>query len=445
MYDSLGLMDEEDVPLFTDLYELTMLQGYWESDHEPEAVFDLFFRQLPPHRGYLVLSGVRQAVEYIEDLDFDPETFEYLEKQGFDSEFLGYLEDLEFTGDVRAIKEGTPIFPDEPAVEVKAPITQAQVLETFLINQVSFQTMMATKAARMKEVVERKGSGQSLVDFGSRRAHGLDAGLKAARASYIGGFEGTSNVAAGEKFGIPVFGTMAHSWIESFETEEEAFEAYVDTYGEDSVLLIDTYDTEEGAEKAREVAEERGVDIRGVRIDSGDLPELSQKVSGTAPGEVFVSSGLDEYRIGDFLDRGGEASGFGVGTKLVTSADAPKIEGVYKLVKSGGEPVMKLSSGKQTLPGEKSVRRVRTDSGAVKDLVGLKGELEEGEELLKKFIEDGERVRDLESLEDVRERAERGRKDLPEEVRDVENPASYTVEVSDRLYELREELRSELV
>ncbi|MDY6776579.1 MAG: nicotinate phosphoribosyltransferase [Candidatus Nanohaloarchaea archaeon] len=443
-----GYVTKEDLAVFTDLYELTMLQGYHGEGHNPRAVFDLFFRSLPENRGYLIAAGLEQAVHYLENLEFSPEALGYLGEQGFDDDFLEYLSGFQFTGDVRAVPEGTPVFPDEPVMEVEAPIMQAQLFETLLINQVTFQTMIATKAARMREVVERRGDGQSLVDFGSRRAHGTDAGVKAARASYIGGFSGTSNVAAGETFGIPVYGTMAHSWIESFETEREAFEAYVDAYGDESILLVDTYDTLKGAEKAREIVEERGVDIRGVRIDSGDLPALSRKVQENTGLDVFVSSGLDEYRIREFFREGGVATGFGVGTNLVTSADAPKLEGVYKLVASeedgSMEPQMKLSKGKTTWPGRKSVHRAGEAGEYRGDTLAGRGEKGEGEDVLVKVFEDGERVYGLPTLEEIRERAEREREKLPEEVRRIEEPGKYPVKVGEELRETGKSLEQEL-
>lgn len=443
-----GYITPENLSLFTDLYELTMLQGYLEAGHNPEAVFDLFVRDLPVERGYLIAAGLEQAVHYLENLHFSDRAIDHLNEEEFSDAFLAELEDIAFEGDVRAVPEGTAVFPDEPLIEVQAPIVQAQLLETLLINQVAFQTLVATKAARMNEMVERHGNGQSLVDFGSRRAHGTDAGMKAARAAYIGGFDGTSNGAAGEAFGIETFGTMAHSWIESFDTEREAFEAYIQTYGEDSILLIDTYDTIEGAELAQEVAEQRGVDIRGVRIDSGDLAQLSQQVREIA-GDIgiFVSSGLDEYRIREFFHDGGVASGFGVGTNLVTSRDAPALEAVYKLVavEKGGEmaPVMKLSEGKETWPGRKSVRRVERNGMYEKDVLGMAGEETAEEQLLVQVLEDGERVYDVPKLDDVQQRAERERQKLPRTVRNIEAPGDYPVEVSDRLREERDRLEQE--
>lgn len=434
-----------DNTLFTDLYELTMMQGYFLKNHNPETVFDLFFRSLPRNRGYMVAAGLEQAVDYVENLSFSDRDIEFLEEQGFHEEFLEYLEDFEFTGDIRAVPEGTPVFPDEPLIEVKAPLIQAQLLETFLINQVSFQSLVATKAARMRDVVNRFGSGQSLIDFGSRRAHGTDAGLKAARASYIGGFQGTSNVSAGKRYGMPLYGTMAHSWIQSFEHEREAFEEYLNVYGEDSILLVDTYDTLKGAELARKVCDEMDIDIKGVRLDSGNLPVLSRKVDSEQGFNIFVSSSFDEYRIKKFFSMEGVARGFGVGTRLVTSSDAPASDCVYKLVEVGlngsMRPETKLSKGKTTLPGMKSVRRMKEDREYSGDVIDLKGHSDRGEEVLVDVVKDGERVYDFPDLEKVRKRCIEEVKMLPEEVRAIDNPNEYRVEIGGDLKDTFDSVR----
>jgi nicotinate phosphoribosyltransferase len=396
-----------------------------------------------------VAAGLEQAVAAIEDLSFDERALSYLEREGFDREFLEYLEDFAFTGEVRALPEGTVVFPDEPLLEVTAPLAEAQLLETLLLNQIGFQTLVATKAARMRDVIEREGNGQTLVDFGSRRAHGVDAGLKAARAAYVGGFDGTSNMAAGETFGIPTYGTMAHSWIQSFPTEREAFEAFVDEYGDDSTLLIDTYDTVEGAELAREVAADAGVDLRGVRLDSGDLVALSKQVDEVLPGvDQFVSSGMDEYTIREFLTEGGVAAGFGPGTALTTSRDAPALDIVYKLVGVDRDgqirPSMKLSSGKVTYPGTKRVGRVERDGRYVRDVVDRRDGAGEGRDLLVTVVEDGDLVDELPSLDAIRERTRRNVRTLPAEVREIRDPAAYPVEISEDLAAETEALRERL-
>ena len=444
-----GFLTPENASLFTDLYELRMMQAYYNQDHNPRATFSLFFRDLPPDRGYMLTAGLEQAIHYVQNISFGERAIDYLNERGFDDTFLAHLASLSFTGEVRALPEGTPVFANEPLLEVTAPILEAQLLETAVINQIGFQTLIATKASRMRDVIDRYGDEQRLVDFGSRRAHGTDAGIKAARAAYVGGFDATSNVAAGELFDIPVSGTMAHSWIQSFESEREAFETFVDEFGEASVLLIDTYDTVSGAQLARDVADEAGVAIRGVRLDSGDLPALSKAVSDVTPElDQYISSGMDEYAIRDFFERGGVGVGFGPGTALVTSTDASKVEGVYKLVaveRDGAmRPTMKLSPGKVTYPGAKCVHRIEEDGRYVGDVVGLRDEELPGEEQLVTVVADGELVRDLPDLDTIRDAARERRRSLPADHRQIEDPVPYDVRISDGLRAASDELQATL-
>ncbi|MCT9098248.1 nicotinate phosphoribosyltransferase [Haloarchaeobius sp. HME9146] len=444
-----GYLTPENLALFTDRYELTMLQGYHAQGHNPQATFSLFFRDLPDQRGYAIAAGLEQVLHYVETLEFGERALSYLEAEGFSEPFLDELADFSFSGEIWAVPEGTPVFPDEPILEVTAPIFEAQLLETAVINQVNFQTLVATKARRMRDAVERLGDGQSLVDFGSRRAHGTDAGLKAARAAYIGGFTGTSNDAAAEAFDIPAFGTMAHSWIQSFPTEREAFAAFVEEYGEDSTLLVDTYDTIAGAELAVSVADELGVPLGGVRLDSGDLAALSKEVADiVGDADIFVSSGLDEFEIAEFLARGGVADGFGPGTRLVTSADQSSLDAVYKLVavEHDGEmqPSMKLSSGKVTYPGPKSVRRLVTDGKPVEDVLGIRGEEGPGTELLQPVVENGTLVGERPSLDVCRDRAIDQLRRFDERYRSLERPERYQVTISDGLSSLTDELQQAL-
>ncbi|AEH39357.1 nicotinate phosphoribosyltransferase [Halopiger xanaduensis] len=444
-----GYVTPENGPLFTDLYELRMMQAYVNQNHNPRATFSLFVRDLPPNRGYMVAAGLEQVLHYIDTLSFGDRALEYLTEQGFDDAFLERLSDFEFTGDVRALPEGMPAFANEPLLEVTAPIFQAQLFETALINQIGYQSLIATKASRMRDVIDREGDRQQLVDFGSRRAHGTDAGMKSARAAYVGGFDGTSNVAAGEAFDIPVFGTMAHSWVQSFDRERDSFRTFADEYGDESVFLIDTYDTVRGAKIASEIVDEADVDLRGVRLDSGDLAALSKEVDDVIPNvDQFISSGIDEYAIREFLKRGGIGSGFGPGTALVTSTDAPKVEGVYKLVAverdEEMQPTMKLSTGKVTYPGAKTVRRTESNGQYVGDIIGLQKEQLPGTEQLVTVIEDGERVYEIPDLEAIRRTAREERRKLPEPNRRIEDPEPYDVQISDGLQRETDELKRTL-
>jgi nicotinate phosphoribosyltransferase len=445
-----GYLSSEDIGLFTDRYELTMLRAYRELDHTPEATFSLFFRSLPTNRGYIIAAGLEQAIAYLQDVTLGERQLSHLREEGFPEAFLEYLAEFEFTGSVRAIPEGTAVFPNEPLLEVTAPIDQAQLFETLLINQIGFQSLIATKAARMRDVVRKHGADQTLVDFGSRRAHGTDAGLKAARAAYVGGVDGTSNESAGERFDIPVFGTMAHSWIQSFASERAAFEAFVEVYGEDSVLLVDTYDTIAGTETALSVAREMNVDVRGVRLDSGDLAALSQDVREMLPDrmDVFVSSGVDEFFLTEFFADGGVSDGFGPGTALTTSTDAPTLNPVYKLVavERDGEmqPSMKLSEGKVTYPGAKSIQRLSAEDGFHRDILARSDEDVGGQELLVDVVRDGEVVYEFPTLDEIREQTLSTLKQLLADVRAIENPAEYPVDISEGLTATAERVQSDL-
>ncbi|MHC5035235.1 MAG: nicotinate phosphoribosyltransferase, partial [Planctomycetota bacterium] len=359
--------------LCTDLYELTMAAAYFERGMTQRAAFELFIRRLPPQRGYLLCAGLEQAVSYLQNLSFSAEQIEYLRALPvfgkISDGFFEYLADLRFTGHLIAVPEGTPAFAEEPLLRVEAPIIEAQIVETFLLSTVNFQTLIASKAARVVEAARLDGRERAVVDFGTRRAHGPDAAVLAARAAYIGGCVATSNVEAGHRLGIPVSGTEAHSFVMAFDSEQEAFEAYAGCYDKHTILLIDTYDTIEGARRAIRAAPE----MRGVRIDSGDAIELSKQVrrmldeAGRADAMVFASGDLDEREVARLIAGGAAVDGFGVGTKLVTSADAPYLGGVYKLVavEQDGrwQPRLKLSADKATYPGPKQVHRFSTPAG----------------------------------------------------------------------------------
>jgi nicotinate phosphoribosyltransferase len=427
------------VGLLVDLYELTMAQCYFREGKNEPATFDLFVRTLPPRRAFLLNAGLESVLEYLEGLRFGPEALDYLRSLGlFDEEFLDYLRRFRFTGDVRALPEGEVFFPPEPVLQVTAPRIEAQIVETFLLNQVNFQVMVASKAAR----VVLAAGGRPVVDFSPRRDHGVDAALKVARSSYLAGCVGTSNVLAGMLYGIPVYGTMAHSYVMSFDSELEAFRAYARHFPDQCVLLIDTYDTLQGARLAVQVANElrqAGHRLRGVRIDSGDLLELSRQVrrildeAGHPEVQILASGDLNEYRIAELVASGAPIDAFGVGTEMGTSYDAPALGGVYKLVEDQSGYRIKRSTGKVTLPGRKQVWRVYREGVLHEDVITLADEPGPpgAEPLLVEVMAGGVRsVR--EALGEVRARAARRLSSLPESLRDLEN-GSYAVRLSPRL------------
>lgn len=427
--------------LLTDLYELTMAASYHAHGMNGEATFDLFVRELPPHRNFLVTCGIEEALEYLEGLHFDKGSLEYLGTLGlFDDPFLEHLSKLRFSGEVWAMSEGEIAFAREPLLRVTAPLIEAQIVETFLLNCVTFQTMVASKAAR----VAIAASDRKFLDFSLRRDHGADAGLKAARASFIAGATATSNVLAGRLFGIPVSGTMAHSYVMAFGSEVEAFRAFARDFPDQTILLIDTFDVAQGARRAVEVAKElqpSGFTLKGVRIDSGDLAALSRQVrdildaAGMRETEIVLSGDLDEYRVKEMLDAAVPVDAFGVGTQMGTSADAPYLGGVYKLVAEDRVPKVKLSAGKITLPGIKQVYRTPEGGPFVGDVITLEDEVVEGATpLLRPVMENGHRLRPLEDLRMTKDRCTAALKRLPEELRDLTaREASYPVLLSESL------------
>ncbi|MEM3378505.1 MAG: nicotinate phosphoribosyltransferase [Candidatus Bathyarchaeia archaeon] len=441
--------------LFTDFYELTMCASYFDNRKFEPATFDLFIRRLPETRSYFLFAGLEQVLLYLKNLKFTEEHLAYLKKQGFNQQFLDYLRDFRFTGDVWAVPEGTVMFPCEPLIRVTAPIIEAQLVETFLLNTVNLQTTIATKASRVVQAAK----GKAVIEFGLRREHGIDAGMKVARCSYIAGCLGTSNVLAGLAYGIPVFGTMAHSFVMSYETEIEAFRAFAKTFPDKSTLLIDTYDEIAGAEKAVAVAKEleaKGCRLGGVRLDSGDLVEVSKKVreildeNGLQHVKIFASGDLDEFRIEELLNKGAKIDAFGVGTKMGTSADRPYVDVIYKLCETMNKkgtfsPIMKLSKGKATLPGRKQVYRFKDENGNfAKDVIALADEKIEGEPLLIKVMEKGEIIYDLPSLERIRETAAENLARLPEKYKKLTNAPMYPVELSRELEALIRRLKRRL-
>jgi nicotinate phosphoribosyltransferase len=400
----------KDLALFTDLYELTMAASYFDHQMFEPATFSLFIRNYPSHRRYFISAGLEEVLRYLETLTFCSDDLEYLKKSAlFSPDFLSYLRRFRFSGDVFAIPEGRLFFVNEPLIEVRAPLIEAQIIETYLINALGLQVMIATKASRCVHAAWPR----DLVDFSLRRTQGTDAGMKVARASYIGGFTGTSNVLAGKTYEIPIFGTMAHSYITSFDQEIEAFRAYALSFPENVVLLVDTYDTLQGTEKAVKVGQEmadKGNLLRGIRLDSGDMAALSRKVrkilddGGLKDTKILASGAFDEFKIKKVLERGGDIDSFGVGTKMGVSADAPYLDMAYKLVKYAGRPVLKLSPEKKTLASDKQVFRLATQTGKMKkDIIALKDEkIRGGEPLLKRVMRAGKRVGKSPSLQSIR-------------------------------------------
>ncbi|MCW4025226.1 MAG: nicotinate phosphoribosyltransferase [Candidatus Bathyarchaeota archaeon] len=447
MSDFLDFCKEENMALFTDFYELTMCASYFDHKNFETATFDLFIRRLPENRSYILFAGLEQAVKYLENIKFTEPQLAYLKQQGFKDDFLDYLRNFKFTGEVWAVPEGTIVFPNEPLIRVTAPIIEAQIVETFLLNTINLQTTMATKASR----VVHAAKGKAVIEFGLRREQGIDAGMKVARCSYIAGCKGTSNVLAGQVFGIKVFGTMAHSFIMSYHKEIDAFRAFAKTFPHNSTLLIDTYDDIAGAEKAVEIAKEmetQGYRLSGVRLDSGDLSQTSKKVRAILDGKglgyvkIFVSGDLDEYKIEELLAADAPIDSFGVGTKMGTSADRPYIDAIYKLSETmepdgSFQPIMKLSKDKHTLPGRKQVYRFKDIQGNFDhDLITLDNENVTGEPLLVKVIEGGKRVYKLPSLEQIRANAAENLQKLPEKYQTLRDAPVFPVELSSNLQEL---------
>jgi nicotinate phosphoribosyltransferase len=436
--------------LRTDLYQLTMMQAYWKSGHKPEATFDYFVRKIPAG-SYLVTAGLSYVLDYIENLHFVDDDIEYLRTQGFDEEFLDFLGDFRFTGDILAMPEGSIAFPLEPIIRVTAPIMEAQLVETYILNKMNFSTLIATKAAR----VVYAARGRAIAEFGLRRAQG-DGHLEATRATYIGGCASTSNVLAGKVFGIPVSGTMAHSFVTSFEHEIDAFRAYADTFSSKCFLLIDTYNSIEGAKKAVIVGkelEQRGEKLQGVRLDSGDLSELSKQVrrilddAGLDYVKIVASGDLNEWKIDELMRKGAKIDLFGVGTELITGRPAPALDGIYKLsdVAEHGRhvPKMKLSEEtvKATLPGKKRVWRIVEDGEFVKDVISLDDEVvNDATPLLEPVVKNGKLICDRPSLVQIRETAAGNLAKLHDMYKKLEGAPAYSVEFSSGLTALRERL-----
>jgi len=431
--------------LLADLYELNMAASYLRRAMTGPATFSLFVRKLPPGRGFLVACGLEDCLRFLEDFSFTEEDLGYLRQvQGYDEDTLRALARLRFTGDVHAVPEGRVVFADEPLLEVTAPVAEAQLAETVLLNHVTFQTSVATKAARCVLAA----SGAQLVDFSFRRTQGIGAGLAVARASAIAGFTATSNVEAGRRYGLDAAGTMAHSFIEAFSSEEDAFTAFARDFPARTTFLVDTYDTEQGVRTAIKVA--RRLQLAGpigVRLDSGDLAALARASrrmlddAGRPDARIFASGGLDEYAIADLAAGGAPIDAYGVGTKMGVSADAPYLDSAYKLVAYAGRPVMKLSPGKVSQPGAKQVYR-----GPGGDVLTLSGEPAPPgcEPLLAPVMRHGRRLTPAEPLTAARQRCADDLSWLPPSARALRAPSPVPVTVSPPLTVLRESLAEEL-
>jgi len=424
--------------LLTDLYQLTMLQAYWQHRMDEIAVFELFVRKLPAERAFLVAAGLEQALEFIEQARFAPDELEWIEASGrFAPGFSRWLSELRFTGDVWAMPEGTLFFSDEPILRVVAPIAQAQWLETRLLNLVHFETTIASKAVRSVLAAE----GRDLIDFGLRRAHGAEAGLLASRAAYLAGFTGTATALAGAHFGIPVYGTMAHSFVQAHDGEFAAFTRFAESFPRNAVLLLDTYDTVAAAHCVAQLAPQlaaRGIRVKGVRLDSGDLGALARAVrtvldrTGLHEVTIFASGNLDEYRVQALVAEGAPIDSFGVGTSMTTSSDAPYLDAVYKLQEYAGIARRKRSTGKSTWPGRKQVWRRRDRDGCLcGDLVALEEEPQQGQALLQAVMRAGRRVTASPTLESARLRCRDQLAALPPALRRLHPPwPNYRVEIS---------------
>jgi nicotinate phosphoribosyltransferase len=435
-------------PLFTDLYELTMAAVYFNRRLFAEATFSLFIRDYPPGRKYFVAAGLQDVLNELESLRFSNDVLAFLRETGlFSSDFLSFLKKFRFTGSVLAMPEGSIFFANEPILEVTAPLIEAQIIETFLLNTVGFQSMIASKAARCVHVA----AGRPLIDFSLRRTQGHDAGMKVARSTYLAGFAGTSNVLAGREYGIPISGTMAHSFVQAFGSELEAFSAFAETFPDSSVFLIDTYDTIAGAREAVKVALEmkkKGHALLGVRLDSGDMVRLSREVrkifgaAGLSEVKIFASSGFDEFRIEKVVEAGALIDAFGVGTNVGVSADAPFVNIVYKMVRYDRRSVRKLSPGKATLAGEKQVFRDCDENGIYRsDTIGLRSDtLHDRLLLLEPVMKNGRLARPHPYLEAIREQFGRNFNALANSFKALNAAATYPVDISPRLQRLQKNL-----
>ncbi|PTQ90207.1 nicotinate phosphoribosyltransferase [Nitrosomonas nitrosa] len=436
-------------PLLADLYQFTMLQSYLEQGMQETAVFELFIRKLPPGRNFMVAAGLEQVLDFLENLQFSAEELSWLATR-FRPPLIDYLERFHFIGDVHAMPEGTLFFPNEPILRITAPLPQAQLIESRIINILHFETLIASKAARSVLVAP----GKLLVDFGMRRAHGAEAALLAARASYLAGFSGSATVLAGALYGIPLYGTMAHAYIQAHADESMAFEHFARSNPNNVVLLIDTYDTEAAAGKVVELAKRlqtEHIHIKGVRLDSGDLAAHAHNVrrildqGGLQSTAIFASGNLDEYRLQTLLGSGAPIDGFGIGTALDVSIDAPALDCAYKLQEYAGKARRKRSEGKATWPGRKQVYRYYAPQGEMShDVVALEdSDPCEGEPLLVPMMLAGQRIHRTRPLQEIRQQTLARYVRLPESLTELETTTHYPVTISPALQALAKQLDDE--
>jgi nicotinate phosphoribosyltransferase len=436
-------MNPSTSALLTDLYELTMAQAYLEQEMDECGVFELFVRKLPPHRNFLIAAELEQVLEFLSDLRFAPEELAWLDQTGLlTPSLLRYLETLRFSGDVDAMAEGAIVFPHEPILRIVAPLPLAQLVESRIMNLLHFQTMVASKAARSMLVAE----GKPLIDFGLRRAHGAEAGLLAARASYLSGFAGTATVLAGMAYGIPLYGTMAHSFVQAHKDETQAFRHFAQSQPDNVVLLIDTYDTEAAARKVVSLApalKATGIAVKGVRLDSGDLADHARKVrsildqGGLPHAQILASGNLDEYHVHDLIESRAPIDSFAVGTAMTTSSDAPSLDCAYKLQEYAGRPCRKRSEGKATWPGRKQVYRYYAGDGRFDhDVITTLDDRQDGEPLLHPVMKDGRRLAPSPSLGDLRRHTAAQLARLPESLRTLGAAPIHSVQISSALQTL---------
>lgn len=449
-------MPNRNLSLLLDLYELTMAQCYFHYKKDTLATFDLFVREMPANRAYLVVAGLEDILDYIKTLKFSDADLRYLNKQKiFSADFLSYLSHFKFRGDIWAMPEGTIFFANEPIIRVTAPIIEAQIVESSLLNTINLQTMIASKACR----VVCAAGGKGVYDFALRRTHGTDAAIKVARAAYIAGFNGTSNVLAGKLYNLPIVGTMAHSYVMSFKHEIDSFLAYSSIFPERTILLVDTYDTKKGIKNAINIAlylKAKGFRLLGIRLDSGDIAGLSKFARETLDKaglnyvKIFASGNLDEFKIKDLLMHRACIDNFGVGTHMGVSLDAPSLDVIYKISEVTDEdgnflPTMKLSKGKVTYPGRKQVFRIKDKSGNfIKDIVGLEKEKINGTPLLIKVVDKGRIIYKAPSLKEIRLKTKNNLLKFPDRLKAVYPQYQYPVEISSGLKKLTLTLSQEL-